>query len=237
MISMLRHSYTSRRIMTSIAVIISVIFIGYWLESHIALIEAGLTELGPWASAGFIALFIVLTPFFFSVDVLCVIAGTLFSLSEAIAYVMLATMLASAVIFYLGRYVAREKAQMLLEQHPRLKLLAQMIDENGFKVMFLLRLLPIPFALLSYIFAISRTRFLPYWLATTGLFVYNTALVYFGYLAAHISDQLTKGENYTGPHNILLLGGVLASAMVILLITKIAKHQLALMHPDADLVL
>lgn len=112
-----------------------------------------------------------------------------------------------------------------------------MIDENGFKVMFLLRLLPIPFALLSYVFAMSRSGFFPYWLATTGLFVYNTALVYFGYLAAHISDQLTQGENYTGPHNIFLAGGVIASTLVILLISKIAKHQLALMHPNADLML
>ncbi|WP_428352960.1 TVP38/TMEM64 family protein [Methyloprofundus sp.] len=237
MISFHNHSYSTRRIFTSLVVIISVIFIGYWLESHITLIEAGLKELGPWASIGFIALFILLTPFFFSVDVLCVIAGALFSLSEAIVYVMIATMLASAVIFYLGRFAAREKAQMLLQQHPKLEAFSQLVDDNGFKVMFLLRLLPIPFALLSYIFAISKTRFLPYWIATSGLFIYNTALVYFGYLAAHFSDQLTQGDNYEGPQNILLFGGIFASVLVILLISKIAKHQLAQMHPDAEIAL
>ncbi|OQK17931.1 hypothetical protein AU255_08740 [Methyloprofundus sedimenti] len=237
MISLHNHTYSTRRIFTSIVVIISVIFIGYWLENHIALIEAGLKELGPWASVGFIALFIVLTPFFFSVDVLCVIAGTLFTLSDAIVYVMIATMLASAVIFYLGRYVVREKAQKLLQQHPKLNMLNQIIDENGFKVIFLLRLLPIPFALLSYVFSISRIRFLPYWIATTGLFIYNTALVYFGYLAGHFSDQLVKGASYEGPHNVLLFGGVFACALVIFIISKVAKHQLSQMQPDAEQIL
>jgi uncharacterized membrane protein YdjX (TVP38/TMEM64 family) len=234
MISFYQHSYSIRRVFTSIAIIISIIFIGYWLESHIALIEASLKELGPWAGIGFIALFIMLTPFFFSVDVLCVIAGALFTLNEAIVYVMIATMLAAAVIFYLGRYVAREKAQMLLQRHPKLDMCSELIDENGFKVMFLLRLLPIPFALLSYVFAISRTSFLPYWIATTGLFLYNTALVYFGYLASHFSDQLAQGGNYEGPHNILLFGGIFVCILVILIISKIAKHQLALMHPDTE---
>jgi uncharacterized membrane protein YdjX (TVP38/TMEM64 family) len=237
MISLYRNTYSIRRVITSIAIIISIIFIGYWLESHIALLEATLQELGPWAGIGFIALFIVLTPFFFSVDVLCVIAGALFTLNEAIVYVMIATMMAAAVIFYLGRYVAKEKAQMLLQHHPKLNMCSQLIDGNGFKVMFLLRLLPIPFALLSYVFAISRSSFLPYWIATTGLFIYNTALVYFGYLASHFSNQLTQGENYDGPHNILLFGGVFACVLVILLISKIAKNQLVQIHPNTEQLL
>jgi hypothetical protein len=87
MISFYQHSYSIRRVFTSIAIIISIIFIGYWLESHIALIEASLKELGPWAGIGFIALFIMLTPFFFSVDVLCVIAGALFTLNLLITKV------------------------------------------------------------------------------------------------------------------------------------------------------
>jgi uncharacterized membrane protein YdjX (TVP38/TMEM64 family) len=99
--------------------------------------------------------------------------------------------------------------------------------------MFLLRLLPFPFALLGYVFSISRTSFLPYWLATTGIFFYNSALVYFGYMAAHLTDQLSKGQDYTGPHNILLAGGVLGCVLVMVFVSKIARNQLAHMHPEA----
>ena len=67
--------------------------------------------------------------------------------------------------------------------------------------------------------------------------IYNTALVYFGYLASHFLDQLVKGEDYNGPHNILLFGGVFACLLVVLVISKIAKQQLAQMHPDAEQVL
>ncbi len=228
------QTFSLPRIILVCAALVVVIAVGYWLEHHVTMIENWLAHMGHWAGVGFIVLFLFLTPFFFSVDVLCIIAGTLFGLTNAIVYVMIATMFAAALMFYIGRYLARDKAQRLLQKHPKFVIYNQLVEENGFKIMFLMRLLPIPFALLSYVFSISGTQFLPYWFATTGIFLYNSALVYFGYLAGHITDQLTKGENYSGPHNILLVGGILGCVLVVLLISKVAKTQIAKLNPDAD---
>lgn len=54
----------------------------------------------------------------FSVDVLYVLAGALFSLSETIAYVMLATMLAFAAIFYLGTLCRQRKNANAIRATP-----------------------------------------------------------------------------------------------------------------------
>lgn len=226
-----------QRIIFVILSVFALITIGYWLEHHVALIEQWLAEMGYWAGAGFVLLFVLLTPLFFSVDVLCIIAGALFTLGDGIIYVLSATMLAAAFIFYLSRYLAKEKAKQIVQQHPKLAAYDQLIEQEGFKGMFVLRLLPFPFALLSYVFSLSRTSFLPYWLATIGIFPYNSVLVYFGYMAAHITDQLKQGGDYTGPHNVLIFGGVLACLLIIGLVTVVARKQLQQIHSSdpADL--
>ena len=230
------HPHLLRRIIVTAAIIIAIIVIGYWLEQHVATIEAWLAGMGHWAGVGYIILFVVLTPLLFSVDVLCVIAGALFNLGPAIGYVLTATMLAAAVIFYIGRHLAKDKVQSLLQKHPKLTLYERLIDENGFKIMFLLRLLPFPFALMSYLFSITRVQFLPYCIATTGIFLYNSAIVYFGYIAMHMSKKLSQGADYSGPHNIMLAGGILGSILVLYIITKIAHSQIEQMHSEQEKV-
>ena len=220
------HPHALRRAALLAAIIILVIIIGYWLDHHVVTIESWLTDMGPWAGVGFILLFVLLTPLFISVDILCVIAGALFSLSSAITYVLVATMIASAVIFYIGRYMAKDKVQLILQKHPKLMMYEQLINKGGLKIIFLLRLLPLPFALMSYLFSTTKIQFLPYWIATTGIFLYNATIVYFGYIAMHVSKQLSQGEAYSGPHNVLLTGGILATIVVLVIITKIAHSQI-----------
>ena len=226
------HSYSLQRLILIICFIIAMVISGYWLEHHITAIENWLAGLGHWAGIGYIVLFIVLTPFFFSVDILCIIAGALFGLSSAIGYVLVATILSAAVIFYIGRNLAQDKIQVIVQKHPKLTIFDQLIDKGGFKIMFLLRLLPFPFAILSYVFSISRVQFLPYWLATTGIFLYNTIIVYFGYMAMHMTKQLSQGDDYAGPHNALLAGGIIGSVIVLYLVTRIARSQLAQLQPE-----
>ena len=228
------HPHLLRRIIVISTIIIAIIIIGYWMEQHVANIETWLADMGPWAGVGYIILFAALTPFLFSVDVLCVIAGALFSLSSAITYVLIATMLAAAVIFYIGRYMAKDRVQVLLQKHPKLTMYERLIEESGLKIMFLLRLLPLPFALMSYLFAITRVQFIHYWVATAGIFLYNSAIVYFGYLAMHVSKKLSQGGDYTGPHNIMLVGGILGAILVLFIITKIAHSQIEQMRSAQD---
>ena len=143
-------------------------------------------------------------------------------------------MLAAAVIFYISRHMAKDKVQMLLQKHPKLTMYERLIEENGFNVIFLLRLLPLPFTLMSYLFSITRVQFLPYWVATIGIFLYNSAIVYFGYIVMHVSKKISQGGDYTGPHNIMLVGGILGAILVLFIITKIAHSQIEKMRSEQD---
>ena len=74
----------------------------------------------------------------------------------------IATFLAAALIFFLGRYSFKNKVVAFISKHKQLAALDAAIDSQPFKLMFLLRLMPLPFALLSYALAVTKVRFWPY---------------------------------------------------------------------------
>jgi uncharacterized membrane protein YdjX (TVP38/TMEM64 family) len=223
-------SHLMQRAIVITILVAALVVVGYWLEQHIAAIEAWIAGLGHWAGFGFIILFLVLTPVFFSVDAMCILAGALFTLPMAIGYVLLATMLSAAVMFYIGRHVAGDKVRILLRKRPKLSVVDEIIGEGGFKIMYLLRLLPLPFALMSYVYSVSRIRFMPYWLATSGIFFYHAAITYFGFTAKHMSKQLSQGGDYAGPHGALLFAGILVAVIVMVIISRYAKAEIASLH-------
>lgn len=215
------------RVVLLVGLIVVLVIGGYWLEHHIVRMEGWIESLGYWAGVGFILLFLVLTPLFFSVDALCLIAGAVFSLPAAFAYVLIATMLASALIFAIGRWIARENIQTFVAKNEKLRSIDRLLQHGSFKILFLLRLLPIPFAPLSYAMSVSKTRFGPYWLATTGIFFYHLIITYFGYSAAHFSKQMIQGGQATGPSAAMLAGGFILCIAVVFLILRVARSELA----------
>lgn len=168
-----------------------VLLIGHELELYLPDLEVWIQGMGAFAPLGFITLFVVLTPFFMSVDALCFAAGLLFPIGAGEFYIIIATYLAAAVIFYLGRYLLRDRVLTLLARHKHFSELDEVIKDNEFKLMFLLRLIPLPFAMLSYAFSVTQVRFWPYLAATRGVLIYNISLVYFGYTAKHLSGLIS----------------------------------------------
>ena len=79
-----------------------ILIIVHELELYLPDLESWIAKQGAFAPLGFIALFVVLTPFFISVDTLCFAAGLLFSIGAAEIYMAIATYLAAALIFFSG---------------------------------------------------------------------------------------------------------------------------------------
>ena len=79
-------------------------------------LQAFLKDWGSWAPAGYIVLFAVLPVFFFPVAVLALAGGLLFGLWQGSIYTFLGAMINCTVMFFLARYVGREKIENLLQQ-------------------------------------------------------------------------------------------------------------------------
>jgi len=199
-----------------------ILLISHALKLYLPGLEVRIQDLGAFAPLGFILLFVVLTPFFVSVDALCFAAGLLFSLGAGVFYIIIATYLASALIFFLGRYLLRDRVMTHLAEHKRFSELNEVMKDNAFKLMFLLRLTPLPFAMLSYAFSVTEVRFRPYLAATSGILIYNTSLVYFGYTAKHLSGLISEVSPRNTVSYPLLAVGLVIFLMVLIYVAKVA---------------
>lgn len=208
------------------------ILIGHELELHLPDLEHWVQNLGPWAPLGFIGLFVVLTPFFASVDALCFVAGLLFPISAGVFYIVIATYLAAALIFVLGRYLFRQKVVSFIAKHKKFAALNIALANQAFKLMFLLRLTPLPFAMLSYAFAVAPVRFWSYLTATSGILIYNLTLVYIGYTTKHLAGLASGSSIHPAVPYPLLAGGLLLTLGIVFYISKLASKALRDLHID-----
>jgi uncharacterized membrane protein YdjX (TVP38/TMEM64 family) len=92
--------------------------------------------------------------------------------------------------------------------------------------MFLLRLTPLPFALLSYALAVTQVKFQPYLIATSGILLYNTSQVYMGYTTKHLAGLVSGTAKQSGVSYPLLVLGVVISLLVLFYVTNIAGETI-----------
>jgi uncharacterized membrane protein YdjX (TVP38/TMEM64 family) len=216
----------TKKLSVILAVVGVILIIGHELELYFPDLELWIGNLGAYAPLGFIALFVVLTPVFISVDTLCFAAGLLFSNGAAEFYMTIATYLASALIFFLGRYLFKDRVVTFIAKHKQFAVLDNAINNQPFKLMFLLRLTPLPFAMLSYALSVTQVRFWPYLGATSGILVYNASLVYMGYTTKHLAGLVSGSAKQIGVSYPLLALGVVISLLVLFYVTKIAGEAI-----------
>ncbi|MEI6267383.1 MAG: VTT domain-containing protein [Methylococcaceae bacterium] len=222
----LKNLSFTRKLSVILALAGVILIIGHELELYLPDLELWIEKLGAFAPLGFIVLFVVLTPIFVSVDTLCFAAGLLFSMGVAEFYMVIATYLAAALIFFLGRYLMRERVVAFISQHQHLAELDTAINSQPLKLMFLLRLTPLPFAMLSYALSVTQVRFWPYLAATSGILIYNTSLVYMGYTTKHLAGLVSGSAKQSGVSYPLLVLGALMSVLVLFYVTKIASETI-----------
>jgi uncharacterized membrane protein YdjX (TVP38/TMEM64 family) len=202
-----------------------VLFIGHILELYLPDLEVWIQKLGAYAPPGFIAVFVLLAPVFVSVDALCFAAGLLFPLGAGVFYTILATYLAAALIFFLGRYLFRQRVLAFIARHEQFAALAAALNRYPFKLMFLLRLTPLPFAMLSYALSVTQVRFWPYLGATSGILIYNVSLVYLGFTTKHLSALVSSPKQSSISYPLLAAGLVIA-LLVLVYVAKMAANTI-----------
>jgi len=162
-------------------------------------------------------------------SVLTLAAGFLYGPLWGTLLVSPVSVLSSTLAFLLGRSVAREWIQRRIAQNSRFAAIDNAVAENGFKVVFLLRLSPIfPFALLNYALGLTRVRLRDYVLASflgmlPGTFLY----VYLGSSVASLASLASGKATHQGPwEHVLFWGGLVATLLVVALITRTARKAL-----------
>ena len=220
----IEHKSLESKLTMILVIVVGIFLVVHELEIHLPALEHWIETQGAFASIAFVGLFVLLTPLFISVDTLCLVAGLLFPIMAAEFYMMVATFLSAALIFYLGRHWFQDKVMVLLAKHKNIAALDAAVNSQPLKLMFLLRLTPLPFAMLSYALAVTEVRFWPYLLATSGIFLYNGTLVYMGYATKHLTGLISGSTQPSSVSYPLLLLGLAILVFVIFYVSKLAGN-------------
>lgn len=177
--------------------------------------------LGPWAPAIYILVYIAATLLMIPGSLLTPIAGFSFGLVKGTIIVSIGSTAGAALAFLLARYLARRRISRSLEQHRYLAAIDKALEQGSWKTVALMRLSPaIPFNLQNYLWGLTPVRFSTYLLASwismlPGTFLY----VYLGFIPR-------KATGMEPLEWILLGGGLVATLVAIIYITRLARRAL-----------
>jgi uncharacterized membrane protein YdjX (TVP38/TMEM64 family) len=156
-------------------------------------------------------------------------AGAMFGLGRGFAAVVLGTGLSAALNFLISRYVARGVVQRRLAKDQRFTLIDEAIGREGWKIIALLRFVPMPFGLANYLYGLTAIRFWPYLAATVVAII--PANLFITWLGATAGMTLHAAAGTTRPRHpmeyVFLFAGLACALAALLYVTRIARAALA----------
>ena len=194
--------------------------VGEWLKSF----QAWISGLGPWGGVLYGLAYVVAALLFVPGILLTLGAGYVFGLGWGVVIVSLASTTAAALAFLIARYVARDRVQRLARRNEKFAAIDRAVGENGWKVVGLLRLSPlVPFNVSNYLYGLTSVGLLPYVLASwVGMLPATFLYVYLGSAGKAAGERGSRSPWEWA----LLAAGLLATAAVTVLLTRVARREL-----------
>ncbi len=193
--------------------------------------------LGVWGPLAFMLGYAIATVAFVPGSLLTLAAGAIFGIAWGTLYVLVAASVGACVAFLLARYVARGTIERRLEGNPKFAAIDKAVGREGRKIVTLLRLSPVfPFNLLNYALGLTQVRFVDYAVACLGMLPGTLLYVYTGSLAGDLAAAASgAGTSPSGPGRwALLVVGLVATAAVTILVTRVARRALQEFTGEAD---
>ena len=190
-----------------------------WIETFVGFVKS----LGVWGVIAFALVYVAVILLLGPASVMSIAAGVAFGL-WGVLFVLVVGTIAGALAFLIARYAARERVMEALEGHPNLGAIEKAIEEEGWKVVGLIRLSPpIPFAVTSYVFGVTEISFWTF-VIMTFLGIIPATLVYVNLGAMGHTFGTGGGNPYV---QWALLGvGIVATAIAGTLVTRKAREKL-----------
>jgi uncharacterized membrane protein YdjX (TVP38/TMEM64 family) len=155
-------------------------------------------------------------------------ASAVFGFSLGLLTSAVGIILGAASGYLLSRLFLRKDLADQLKERPSFKAIDQAIAEEGWKIVFLLRLCPIPFGLANYLYGLTAIPFLPYLItsflgAVPGLILFSEL----GSAGKAGLQELASGHLNKGGGGIaLLVLSLAASVVLVVLLPRLARRAL-----------
>lgn len=185
-------------------------------------------DLGPWGPLALAVAYIPLTVLAVPASVLTLGGGYLFGLPVGFVADSIGATVGAAAAFVLGRTIGRSYVISKLKDYPQFRAVAIAIQRSGFKIVLLLRLVPLlPFNMLNYLLSVTPVPLGEYTLASwLGMMPITFALVYVGTTLKDLSDVTHGWSGFSKTRWAFLIGGLVVSVVLMVCVTKVAKTAL-----------
>lgn len=200
---------------------------------------AALQALGGWGLVILAASYILACILFIPGSILTIGAGFLAAVlyaDQPLLAVVIGTITVSAgsvsgasAAFLLGRTLARDWVAEKVQGNRRFRALDEALGRSGLKMVFLVRLSPaFPFNMLNYMMGLTNVRFRDYLLGSwIGMLPGTVLYVYIGTTAQSLTEVAAGGSETGGTaRTALLIVGLIATFLVVALVTRLAKRAL-----------
>lgn len=198
------------------------------LGAYIPAFAAWVNGLGFWGPFVFILGYVVAVVAFLPGSLLTLAAGAIFGLGAGVVYVFIAAVIGSSLAFLISRYIARSAIEQRVAGNPKFAALDRAVGQEGWKIVFLLRLCPVfPFNLLNYTLGLTRVKLRDYVLAAPGMLPGTLLYVYYGKLAGDVASVAGGVKVERGWEYYAVLGlGLAATVAVMAVVTRAARKAL-----------
>jgi uncharacterized membrane protein YdjX (TVP38/TMEM64 family) len=205
--------------------VVAGIALAVYFRDHIdaAGFERWLIGFGAVAPIVFIIAYVGTATFFVPATLLTLCGGMLFGPVWGTVYNLAAAAIAALGMLLIARYVAGDFVALRVGR--RLRAVIAGVDEEGWRFVFLMRLIPgIPFAALNYALGLTRIPLGPYSLATLiGMVPATIVITYLGYAGR----EAALGGEHIAQKALIGLGGLAALALITRLIIRVRRKRAA----------
>ncbi|XP_004486152.1 uncharacterized protein [Cicer arietinum] len=185
-------------------------------------------DLGPWGPLVLAVAYIPLTVLAVPASVLTLGGGYLFGLPVGFVADSIGATVGAGAAFLLGRTIGRPFVVSRLKDYPQFRSVAIAIRRSGFKIVLLLRLVPLlPFNMLNYLLSVTPVSIGEYMLASwLGMMPITLGLVYVGTTLKDLSDVTHGWSEFSKTRWAFIIIGLAISMVLMICVTKVAKSAL-----------
>ncbi|KAF9931445.1 hypothetical protein BGZ67_005311 [Mortierella alpina] len=204
-----RHTYIKAALLLMLLTLIILAFTVLRVQDHVKEILHYIDDHRSMGAVLFVSFYTIACWLFLPGSLFTIGAGFLFRpMPFALAIVMLGDVLGALGSFLFGRYIFYNWVKSIMAKHPKFGALDQVIQDDGWKIVVMLRLTPIPFNLITYFFSItSIPLFTLLWATAAGVFPGSCLGIWIGSLLKGLSG-IDNPELETKNVVILVMNGV-----------------------------
>ena len=161
--------------------------------------------------------------------------GAVYGPGFGFAIVSPASVVGATLAFLLGRGIFSKSLEKRMEGNHRFHALRLAIEEEGLKVLFLVRLSPVfPYTLANYVFGLTRLKTSTYIIGSfLGMLPGTLMYVYLGAIAGDVAT-IARGGIEEGAFQVQVMKwvGLAATILLMVVVTRRAKRALSVSISD-----